>query len=234
MTITNKQSQPFLIPPNTIESNFDSIKKVYVNVKNTYSRNDLLINIRTLSDYFILDGKQKLDSKFSVEIVDFDQLEYENFQRDNSYKVIFLGDDWSDKEMIKAFILGCKGFITKSSSHVLLREIIESTIRYKGNYLLHQISERYKASELLNLTIKDFNLVRQKKEFNDCPLNSREISILEQISKGSSSKSIAEILNLGEQTIKNYVSGILIKTGTKNRSHAVYISIKNNWITTLN
>ena len=64
--------------------------------------------------------------------------------------------------------------------------------------------------------------------------NSREISILEQISKGSSSKSIAEILNLGEQTIKNYVSGILIKTGAKNRTHAVYISIKNNWISTLN
>jgi DNA-binding NarL/FixJ family response regulator len=144
-----------------------------------------------------------------------------------------LGDDWSDKEMIKAFILGCKGFITKSSSHVLLREIIGSTIRYKGNYLLHQISERFKASELLNLTIKDFNQIREE-EFDDCPLNSREISILEQISKGSSSKSIAEILNLGEQTIKNYVSGILIKTGAKNRTHAVYISIKNNWISTLN
>ena len=41
-------------------------------------------------------------------------------------------------------------------------------------------------------------------------------------------------LNLGEQTIKNYVSGILIKTGAKNRTHAVYISIKNNWISTLN
>ncbi|MBI20639.1 MAG: hypothetical protein CL780_00130 [Chloroflexi bacterium] len=234
MTISNKQSQPFLIPPNTIESNFDSIKKVYVNVKNSYSRNEFLINMRALSDYFILDGKQKLDSKFSVEIIDFDKLQDENFQIDNSFNVIFLGDDWSDKEMIKAFILGCKGFITKSSSHVLLREIIGSTIHYKGNYLLHQISERFKASELLNLTIKDFNQVIQKKEFDDCPLNSREISILEQIAKGTSSKSIAEILNLGEQTIKNYVSGILIKIGAQNRTHAVYISIKNNWITTLN
>ncbi len=228
-SITKIQSQPFLIPPNTSESSFNSIRKIFINVSNLNKRNDLIIKIKSIPEYFVLLDQINSNDDHSVEITEIETLKNKSSKEIDSSNLIIVGEHWSDSEMINAFTMGAKGFITISSSNLQLKQIIGLTLTYNGNYLLHQISQRMKASKLLNHLSKSSTYFTKDNSL-ECPLSDKEISILLKISNGDSSKSIAEDLNLGEQTIKNYVADILLKSGAKNRANAVYISLKNNWI----
>jgi len=56
-------------------------------------------------------------------------------------------------------------------------------------------------------------------------LNDRETKILQLIAEGKSNKQIAGLLFLAEGTVKNYVSTILDKLGTRDRTRAVLKAI---------
>ncbi|KRK65482.1 DNA-binding response regulator [Companilactobacillus tucceti DSM 20183] len=62
------------------------------------------------------------------------------------------------------------------------------------------------------------------------PLTNREIDILKQIDLGLSSQEIAKKVFLSDGTVRNYISSILSKTGTRSRIEALYIARKNKWI----
>ncbi|MFQ5861392.1 MAG: LuxR C-terminal-related transcriptional regulator [Dehalococcoidia bacterium] len=62
------------------------------------------------------------------------------------------------------------------------------------------------------------------------PLAPKEMEILGMVTQGSQNKAIAGVLGTTEQTVKNYVSGILKKLGAVSRSQAVFIAVKRGWI----
>ncbi|MBI2288612.1 MAG: response regulator transcription factor [Chloroflexi bacterium] len=89
-----------------------------------------------------------------------------------------------------------------------------------------QLRERFYAEELSSLEEKPGGegtalLAR---------LTSREIEILHYVAQGHSNKHIAYELNVGEQTIKNYVSGIFSKLDARGRTEAAIIAIKHGII----
>jgi DNA-binding CsgD family transcriptional regulator len=53
------------------------------------------------------------------------------------------------------------------------------------------------------------------------PLGENERNIIKHISEGKSSKEIAALLHLGENTINSYRQSLLKKTGTKNTDELV-------------
>jgi len=86
----------------------------------------------------------------------------------------------------------------------------------------NQLRQRFYVGELSNL---------QEKPNWETPkllarLTSREIEILNYVAQGYSNKRIAHELNIGEQTVKNYVSGILTKLNASQRTEAAVIAIK--------
>lgn len=62
------------------------------------------------------------------------------------------------------------------------------------------------------------------------PLSDRELEILQLIVQGLSNPDIAERLFLAEGTVKNYVTNILQKTGTKDRTEAAVKGKTLGWI----
>lgn len=62
------------------------------------------------------------------------------------------------------------------------------------------------------------------------PLSAREAAILAQVAQGAKNGVIGAILGLREQTVKNYLSGILKKTQTGNRAEAAAVALKNGWL----
>ena len=62
------------------------------------------------------------------------------------------------------------------------------------------------------------------------PFSERERQIMSGIAKGHSSPVIAGELSLSVQTVKNYVTGILTKTGARNRAHAVAVATDRGWL----
>jgi len=63
------------------------------------------------------------------------------------------------------------------------------------------------------------------------PLSAREAAILAHVASGAKNGVIGAIFGLSEQTVKNYLSGILKKTGTGNRAEAAAIAVRNGWVT---
>ncbi|MBO1751188.1 response regulator transcription factor [Actinotalea sp. BY-33] len=53
------------------------------------------------------------------------------------------------------------------------------------------------------------------------PLTDREVDVLRMMAGGYSNREIAEALFLAEGTVKNYVSSVLLKLGTRDRTRAV-------------
>lgn len=61
-------------------------------------------------------------------------------------------------------------------------------------------------------------------------LTSRDVKILNYVAQGYTNKRIALELYISENTVKNYVSGILTKLNANDRTEAVVIAIKHSLI----
>ena len=60
----------------------------------------------------------------------------------------------------------------------------------------------------------------------DDALTDREIDVLNLIAAGNGNKQIADMLSIGEATVKARITNILSKLGANDRTHAVTIGLK--------
>ncbi|PKV11596.1 response regulator transcription factor [Xanthomonas prunicola] len=115
--------------------------------------------------------------------------------------------------LLRATEAGAQGFLLKDAAPEDLREAIERVAA--GDTLLQPVST---------------DPVRARYQFRDqqAPretFNEREVAILRLLAGGYSNKEIARTLFLAEGTVKNYVSTILEKLGTRDRTRAVLKAI---------
>lgn len=115
--------------------------------------------------------------------------------------------------LLRASEAGAQGFLLKDAAPADLREAIE----------------RVAAGETLLLPVST-DPVRARYRFHDeAPptdtFGEREVAILRLLAGGYSNKEIARSLFLAEGTVKNYVSAILDKLGTRDRTRAVLKAI---------
>jgi DNA-binding NarL/FixJ family response regulator len=127
---------------------------------------------------------------------------------------IVLLTTFDDSELfLKAVEAGAQAFLLKDASPEDLRDAIESAKR--GENWLAPVTT---------------NPVRERYAYRDqdAPqgtFNEREVGILRLMAGGYSNKEIARSLDLAEGTVKNYVSEILDKLGTRDRTRAVLKAI---------
>lgn len=115
--------------------------------------------------------------------------------------------------LLRATEAGAQGFLLKDAAPEDLRDAIVRVAA--GETLLQPVST---------------DPVRSRYRFHDdsAPIdtfNEREVAILRLLAGGYSNKEIARTLFLAEGTVKNYVSIILDKLGTRDRTRAVLKAI---------
>ncbi|PPU10855.1 DNA-binding response regulator [Xanthomonas arboricola pv. corylina] len=115
--------------------------------------------------------------------------------------------------LLRATEAGVQGFLLKDAAPEDLREAIERVAH--GETLLQPVST---------------DPVRARYQFRDQQppretFSEREVAILRLLAGGYSNKEIARTLFLAEGTVKNYVSTILEKLGTRDRTRAVLKAI---------
>ncbi len=59
-------------------------------------------------------------------------------------------------------------------------------------------------------------------------LTEQELRVLELVAEGRTNREIAQVLFLGEGTVRNYVSSILSKLGLTNRAEAAAYAVQHN------
>ncbi|PPT75026.1 response regulator transcription factor [Xanthomonas arboricola] len=127
---------------------------------------------------------------------------------------VLLLTTFDDSELLlRATEAGAQGFLLKDAAPEDLREAIERVAH--GETLLQPVST---------------DPVRARYQFRDQQppretFSEREVAILRLLAGGYSNKEIARTLFLAEGTVKNYVSTILEKLGTRDRTRAVLKAI---------
>ncbi|WP_066098629.1 response regulator transcription factor [Xanthomonas massiliensis] len=115
--------------------------------------------------------------------------------------------------LLRATEAGAQGFLLKDAAPEDLREAIERVAA--GATLLQPVST-------------DPVRARYQYRDQDAPrdtFSEKEVAILRLLAGGYSNKEIARSLFLAEGTVKNYVSAILDKLGTRDRTRAVLKAI---------
>lgn len=134
-------------------------------------------------------------------------------RRGDTTPVILLTTFDDSALLLRAVQAGAQGFLLKDASPEDLRETLVRVAA--GESLLQPVAT---------------GAVRAAYAFHDtapptAALTERELSVLRLVAGGYSNKEIARTLFLAEGTVKNYVSDILDKLGTRDRTRAVLKAI---------
>lgn len=62
------------------------------------------------------------------------------------------------------------------------------------------------------------------------PLSSREMEVLECVTRGMSNKEIAASLDISHQTVKNHVTAVLRKLNVEDRTQAAVYALRRGWV----
>ncbi|SDE45773.1 two component transcriptional regulator, LuxR family [Priestia aryabhattai B8W22] len=125
-----------------------------------------------------------------------------------------------DQLMMKGIEAGAKGYLLKDTGIENLFESIDSAIR--GETLLQpEITKR-----IQNYKTK---LLKEQSK-SKVMLTPREMTILQAIARGSTSKEIAYDIGIAERTVKSKLTSIYNKLGVDSRTEAVVVAIQSGII----
>ncbi|MCM3196551.1 response regulator [Priestia megaterium] len=125
-----------------------------------------------------------------------------------------------DQLMMKGIEAGAKGYLLKDTGVENLFESIDSAIR--GETLLQpEITE-----QIQNYKTK---LLKEQSK-SKVMLTPREMTILQAIARGSTSKEIAYDIGIAERTVKSKLTSIYNKLGVDSRTEAVVVAIQSGII----
>ncbi len=144
---------------------------------------------------------------------------------------IILGSGIAEESLVDAVCTGIAAWVPPGVDRKTLEDVL---IRVANGecMLLSDIGKSSTAAKRLVSRLRHFPETPDKTESGGGanPFSERERQIISGIAKGHSSPVIAGELSLSVQTIKNYVTGILTKTGARNRAHAVAVATDRGWL----
>jgi two-component system response regulator DesR len=110
----------------------------------------------------------------------------------------------------RALDAGVRGFVVKDGPVEALAEAIRRVV----------------AGEL----VIDSDLAVDALAAGPSPLTGREVDVLNAAAGGATVADLADTLHLSEQTVRNYLSAAIGKTGTRNRAEAVAEARRRGWL----
>lgn len=136
---------------------------------------------------------------------------------DKGCKVIMLTAYADDELLFAAIQAGASGYILKLADS---KELI---------YAVDRIScgESYLDSAMIRVVFKEIHKAADAlhaRLFAD--LTSQELAVLTLVAKGMTNRQIAHNLILGEGTVRNYVSSVLLKLHLSNRAEAAAFAVR--------
>ena len=131
-------------------------------------------------------------------------------------KILLLTTFSDDEYIIKALLLGAKGYLLKQDYATIVPalEAVASGQTVFGNEIISRIP----------------SLMQQKESFDyhSLDINDRELEIIRLIAEGLSNKEIASALFLSEGTVRNYLSSILDKLHLWDRTQVAVFYYKHS------
>ncbi len=134
-------------------------------------------------------------------------------------KVIMLTSYAEDEMLFSAIRAGASGYVLKQIGSSDLINAIEAIGR--GEALLDPAVTQRVFQEVRKAA-------REEEASAFAELTQQEMHVLQLVSEGRTNRQIAEMLFLGEGTVRNYVSSILSKLNVRNRAEAAAYAVEHN------
>lgn len=134
-------------------------------------------------------------------------------------KVIMLTSYAEDEMLFGAIRAGAVGYVLKQVGTEDLIRTIEAVVRGDGS-LDPALTQRVFSEIRKSIRLQDAAAFAE--------LTRQELRILALITEGKTNREIANVLYLGEGTVRNYVSRILSKLDVSNRAEAAVYAVKHN------
>jgi DNA-binding NarL/FixJ family response regulator len=134
-------------------------------------------------------------------------------------KVVMLTSYAEDEMLFSAIRAGASGYVLKQIG---------------GNDLIRSLEAIGRGEALLDsaVTQRVFQEVRRSGKGEEAlafaNLSETEKKVLMHVSEGNTNREISKIMNLGEGTVRNYVSSILSKLSVSNRAEAAAYAVQHN------
>jgi DNA-binding NarL/FixJ family response regulator len=133
----------------------------------------------------------------------------------NATPVVLLTTFDDDDLMLEAVAAGAQGFLLKGASSADLRAAIEHAV----------LGKRWLAPVATTGVQLEGRAHEPARSITPQAFSDRELAVLRLLAGGYSNKEIARSMTLAEGTVKNYVSEILAKLETRDRTRAVLKAI---------
>jgi DNA-binding NarL/FixJ family response regulator len=133
-------------------------------------------------------------------------------------KVVILSMYDDENSVVSAIRSGARAFILKKASDSDLLEALRMVAR-GGAYLSPQVSDR------LLSRIQKGDLEHRKPQEALEKLSPRELQVLRLVAEGKTSKEIAVVLDLKEQTVRSYRKTMMKKLGVNNVAGLTQLSL---------
>lgn len=134
-------------------------------------------------------------------------------------QVIMLTSYAEDEMLFSAIRAGAAGYVLKQIGGDDLVRAIEAVGR--GEALLDPAVTQRVFQEVRKAA-------REEEASAFAELTQQEMHVLQLVSEGQTNRQIAEMLFLGEGTVRNYVSSILSKLNVRNRAEAAAYAVEHN------
>jgi DNA-binding NarL/FixJ family response regulator len=144
--------------------------------------------------------------------------------------ILMLTEQEDEEQLFQSIKVGAAAYLLKDiEAEDLVSAITQVS---KGMFLINDnvLSRPHVASRVLR-TFREM-VAEEEPEVTPLytPLSTREVEILDYISRGNSNKEIAKSLKISDQTVKNHITSILKKLNVNDRTAAVVHALRHGWI----
>jgi len=140
-------------------------------------------------------------------------------QASPSVKVIMLTSYGDDDMLFESIAAGASGYVLKQIGSDELIRAIENV--GKGESSLDPATTSRVFARMRAIS-------RRREESAFSQLTEQELRVLSHLSEGHTNREIADILVLGEGTVRNYVSSVFSKLNVNNRAEAAAYAVAHN------
>jgi DNA-binding NarL/FixJ family response regulator len=150
-------------------------------------------------------------------------------QRTPSVSVIIMTPYEDEEQIFQAVKAGASGLISKSTSGEEVVKLIKQVCQGE-NLLNEKLLAKPRVAERVLRQFQEISLTGKNADNLTAPLSPREVEILKYVAQGYGNKTIALVLGISEQTIKNHITSILRKLTANDRTHAVVLALRHGLI----
>ncbi|MCH7906003.1 MAG: response regulator transcription factor [Chloroflexi bacterium] len=155
------------------------------------------------------------------------EIPFETLRASGARLIAIVPDD-SDEALFSAVAVGAWAAVPESEAHVILAGVVREVSEGRCPILQAAALRTGAASAILSLLRDAWS--RAPASSPPSPLSEREVRMLRMVADGVKNREIARRLDLSEQTVKNYLSMVFKKMGTRSRAQAATMALEYGWL----